>query len=133
MEHALTERGCWPDGAVEDDESLPDDAATSLPLRYQWIVWEQLMASGSKSIQYSESAKRIASCDIVEDFWQTCLRLPQPSELLSNRMALNAADRFRTIDARMVFREDITPQWEGRRSARRVLEHPRVGCDRRNH
>ena len=91
--------------AVEDDEGLPDDAATSLPLRYHWIVWEQLMASGSKSIQYSESTRRIASCDNVEDFWQTCVRLPQPSELLSNRMAVDVADRFRTIDARMFFRE----------------------------
>ena len=40
------------------------------------------------------------------------MRLPQPSELLSNRMALNVANRFRTIEARMVFREGITPQWE---------------------
>ena len=61
------------------------------------------LGSGSKSIQYSESTRRIASCDNMEDFWQTCVRLPQPSELLSNRMALNVADRFRTIDARMVF------------------------------
>ena len=91
------------DIAVEDDEGLPDDAATSLALRYRWIVWEQLMASGSKSIQYSESTRRIASCDNVEDFWQTWVRLPQPSELFSNRMVLNVADGFRTIDARMVF------------------------------
>ena len=75
------------------------------------------MASGSKSIQYSESTRRIASCDNMEDFWQTCVRLPQPSELLSNRMALNVADRFRTIDARMVFREGITPQWEDEANA----------------
>ena len=42
MEHALTERVFWPDGqviAVQDDEGLPDDASTSLPLRYQRIVW----------------------------------------------------------------------------------------------
>ena len=75
------------------------------------------MASGSESIQYSESTRRIASCDNMEDFWQTCVRLPQPSELLSNRMALNVADRFRTIDARMVFREGITPQWEDEANA----------------
>ena len=67
------------------------------------------MASGSKCIQYSESTRRIASCDNMEDFWR--------SELLSNRMALNVADRFRTIDARMVFREGTPPQWEDEANA----------------
>ena len=75
------------------------------------------MASGSKSIQDSQSTRRIASCDNMEDFWQTCVRLPQPAELLSNRMALNVAYRFRTIDARMVFREGIPPQWEDEANA----------------
>mmetsp|Transcript_29938 Transcript_29938/g.79776 ORF Transcript_29938/g.79776 Transcript_29938/m.79776 type:complete len:229 (-) Transcript_29938:70-756(-) len=105
------------DIADEDDEGLPDDSATTLPLRYQWIVWEQLMASGSKSIQYSESTRRIASCDNVEDFWQTWVRLPQPSELLSHRMVLNVTDGFHIIDALMVFREGITPQWEDEANA----------------
>ena len=36
-----------------------------------------------------------------KDFWQTCVRLPQPSEFLSTRMVLNIADGFR----------GITPQW----------------------
>ena len=30
-----------------------------------------------------------------EDFWQSCVRLPKPSELLSTRMVLNVADGFR--------------------------------------
>merc|ERR1719265_28308 len=95
----------------EDEEPL-SEVVGSLPLRYRWVVWEQLMASSGKSIQYSESTRQIASFDTAEDFWKTWGQLPQPSELLSNRMVLNVAEGFHIVDAVMVFREGITPQWE---------------------
>ena len=103
--------------AVKDDESLPDDAAMSLLLRYQWIVWEAV--DGVWQQEHPVQRVNDTNCfmDNMEDFWQTCVRLPQPSEFLSNRMALNVADRFRTIDARVVFREGITPRCEDEANA----------------
>mmetsp|Transcript_37093 Transcript_37093/g.86345 ORF Transcript_37093/g.86345 Transcript_37093/m.86345 type:complete len:232 (-) Transcript_37093:87-782(-) len=100
----------------EEDE-LGEDVAANLPLRYRWVVWEQLMASGTKSIQYSESTRQIASCETVEDFWKMWVQLPQPSELFSHRMVLNVSDGFHIVDALMVFRDGIKPQWEDEANA----------------
>mmetsp|Transcript_31871 Transcript_31871/g.62745 ORF Transcript_31871/g.62745 Transcript_31871/m.62745 type:complete len:234 (+) Transcript_31871:83-784(+) len=97
----------------DDAPAVPGtELPETLPLRHRWIVWEQLMASGSKAIQYSESTRQIASCETVEEFWRTWVQLPQPSEMLTQRMVLNVADGFHIIDALMVFREGIAPQWE---------------------
>jgi len=103
------------DGHEEEGEAVEPvggDVASSLPLRHRWVVWEQLMASGGKSIQYSESTRQIASCETVEEFWKTWAQLPQPSELLSHRMVLSVSDGFHIVDALMIFRDGIKPQWE---------------------
>jgi len=100
---------------ADDNEEDPLDAevvVAGLPLRYRWVVWEQLMAAGGRNLQYSESTRQIASCESVEDFWKTWGQLPQPSEILSHRMVLNVADGFHIVDALMIFRDGITPQWE---------------------
>lgn len=102
-----------------DEEVLLDGEVVppGLPLRYRWVVWEQLMAASGKSIQYSESTRQIASCETVEDFWKMWQQLPQPSELLSNRMVLNVTEGFHIVDALMIFRDGIKPQWEDEANA----------------
>mmetsp|Transcript_30 Transcript_30/g.39 ORF Transcript_30/g.39 Transcript_30/m.39 type:complete len:230 (+) Transcript_30:70-759(+) len=101
----------------EQDDNDQAELPSHLPLRYRWIMWEQIQGSGGKTIQYSESVRQIASCDTVEAFWKTWVQLPQPSELLSQRMVLNVSDGFHIIDALMVFRDGITPQWEDEANA----------------
>mmetsp|Transcript_12684 Transcript_12684/g.28028 ORF Transcript_12684/g.28028 Transcript_12684/m.28028 type:complete len:231 (-) Transcript_12684:98-790(-) len=99
--------------ADDHDEGLDDDTVPGdLPLRFRWVVWEQLMATTAGKSQYSESTRQIASCETVEGFWKTWALLPQPSELLTNRMVLNVQDGFHIVDALMVFRDGIMPQWE---------------------
>lgn len=101
-----------------DEETVGDgEVVGNLPLRCRWVVWEQLMASGGKTIQYSESTRQIAACETVDAFWKAWGRLPQPSELISNRMVHNNADGFLIVDALMVFRDGITPQWEDEANA----------------
>lgn len=100
-------------GDENDYDTANDTNSTgSLPLLYRWVVWQQFMSTGAKSSQYSESTQQIASCDTVEDFWRTWAQLPQPSELLTNRMALKLEGSMHFIDALMIFREGITPEWE---------------------
>lgn len=103
------------DGGV--DPGGGEAASTEHPLRYRWIVWQQLMASG-KAAQYSEATRQVASCGTVEDFWGVWGRLPQPSELLGKAMVNDqAADGFQTVDALMLFRDGIMPQWEDEANA----------------
>eukprot|EP00406_Dinophysis_acuminata_P007365 CAMPEP_0179236040 /NCGR_PEP_ID=MMETSP0797-20121207/13721_1 /TAXON_ID=47934 /ORGANISM="Dinophysis acuminata, Strain DAEP01" /LENGTH=230 /DNA_ID=CAMNT_0020943281 /DNA_START=69 /DNA_END=761 /DNA_ORIENTATION=+ len=107
--------------AEEVDQEIGDgdqeDLPPSLPLRYRWAVWEQLMAGSDKAVGYSESTRQITAFDTVEDFWKTWERLPQPSELRSSRMILDVAEGFHIVDGLMVFRDGIRPQWEDEANA----------------
>eukprot|EP00927_Polykrikos_kofoidii_P057476 TRINITY_DN51616_c0_g1_i1.p1 TRINITY_DN51616_c0_g1~~TRINITY_DN51616_c0_g1_i1.p1 ORF type:complete len:247 (-),score=47.81 TRINITY_DN51616_c0_g1_i1:20-700(-) len=102
---------------IADTEGEPSDSTAQLPLQSTWVIWEQLMGTGGKALQYSESTKQIASCDTVESFWDSWSRLPQPSELLNNRMVFPVSDGFHVVDALMIFREGISPQWEDEANA----------------
>merc|ERR1712137_1154147 len=73
---------------------------------------QQLMASSGKVVHYSEATREIGSCDTAESFWQMWARLPQPSELLQNRMVLHADGGCHIVDALMIFRDGVQPQWE---------------------
>eukprot|EP00929_Paragymnodinium_shiwhaense_P016398 TRINITY_DN124710_c0_g1_i1.p1 TRINITY_DN124710_c0_g1~~TRINITY_DN124710_c0_g1_i1.p1 ORF type:complete len:236 (-),score=61.65 TRINITY_DN124710_c0_g1_i1:53-760(-) len=99
-----------------DDHDSGDPAEEPpLPLRAKWIVWQQLMAMPGKAVAYGDSTRQIACVDTVESFWQTWSRLPQPSQLLQRRMAVKeSADTggYHYVDAMMLFREGIQPQWE---------------------
>ncbi|CAL1170656.1 unnamed protein product [Cladocopium goreaui] len=90
-----------------------------LPLKCSWVVWQQRAApkstSGTSSSHYEESTTQIASISSVEEFWQTWERLPQPSDLLTRRMAeknLDGSEDCHYVDALMIFREGVLPQWE---------------------
>ncbi|CAJ1399689.1 unnamed protein product [Effrenium voratum] len=97
-----------------DDVELHEDGGVleELPLRHTWVVWQQLASSG-KSVPYDQSTKQLAVVQSVEDFWQTWECLPQPSDLLTRRMAEKTAeDCYHTVDALMIFRQGVLPQWE---------------------
>ncbi|CAE7252442.1 NCBP [Symbiodinium natans] len=96
------------------DEEQDPDVPEVLPLRCTWVVWQQRASSG-KSVPYEQSTKQIASMESVEDFWRTFDRLPQPSDLLTRRMAEKTEefqDAPHVVDALMIFRDGVLPQWE---------------------
>ncbi|CAK8985838.1 Eukaryotic translation initiation factor NCBP (Novel cap-binding protein) (nCBP) (mRNA cap-binding protein) [Durusdinium trenchii] len=73
-------------GEDQDDGGMPD----GLALRFTWVVWQQRAAS--KTVPYEQATKQLATMASVEDFWQTWEVLPQPSELLTRRMASKTSD-----------------------------------------
>eukprot|EP00439_Symbiodinium_sp_Y106_P025674 s6720_g3.t1 len=101
-----------PDDASDFDEEQDPGVPEALPLRHTWVVWQQL-ASPGKTVPYEQSTKQIASVSSVEDFWPVFDRLPQPSDLLTRRMTeTTQEDGSHVVDALMIFRDGVLPQWE---------------------
>lgn len=84
-----------------------------LPLEHQWNVWLLTTLTDAKA-SYKESTKKIASVGTIDEFWALHGQLPQPSELLDQRMI--TADGMQ-IDAIMFFKDGIAPQWEDPKNA----------------
>jgi len=103
------------DDAEEQEEILKKE----LPLKYTWVVWEQIMqASDGKAAQYSDATHKVAPFSSVQDFWKLWNHMPQPSELLDQkRMVREQFDGLHVIDAIMIFRENIRPEWEDKLNA----------------
>merc|ERR1711948_40856 len=55
----------------------------------------------------------VSSFASVQEFWKLWNHMPQPSELLEQkRMVREQPDGLHVIDAIMIFRENIRPEWE---------------------
>mmetsp|Transcript_29964 Transcript_29964/g.95624 ORF Transcript_29964/g.95624 Transcript_29964/m.95624 type:complete len:239 (-) Transcript_29964:123-839(-) len=93
---------------------LEDMKSKDPALRYTWTIWEQIMQStDAKAAQYSDATHRVASFSTVKGFWKYWNHLPQPSELLDGKKFVReTADSRSVVDALMVFREGIKPEWE---------------------
>jgi len=97
-----------PSAAELEDMKNKDPA-----LRYTWTIWEQIMQSDAKNAAYSDATHRVASFSTVKGFWKYWNHLPQPSELLDGKKFVReTADSRSVVDALMVFREGIKPEWE---------------------
>jgi len=82
-------------------------------LRYTWTIWEQIMQNDAKNAQYSDATHKVASFQTVKGFWKYWNHLPQPSELLDGKKFVReTAETKSVVDALMVFREGIKPEWE---------------------
>jgi|Transcript_116766 translation initiation factor 4E len=102
------------DNADESEEMIKKD----LPLRYPWAIWEQIMQSSDKASQYSDATHKVAQFTTVQEFWKLWNHMPQPSELLEQkRMVREQPDGLHVIDAIMIFRENIRPEWEDKLNA----------------
>lgn len=103
--------------ASEEDEMMSKD----LPLRFTWVIWEQIMLSGEKAAQagaYSDATHKVAGFNTVQSFWKLWNHMPQPSELLdSKRMVREQPDGLHVIDAIMIFRDGVRPEWEDKLNA----------------
>merc|ERR1719424_2416066 len=97
---------------------LEEQINKPLPLRYTWSIWEQIMQSGDGKAVYSDATHKVASFSSVQDFWKLWNHMPQPSELLDQkRMVREQPDGLHVIDAIMIFRENIRPEWEDKLNA----------------
>lgn len=103
--------------AAEDADA--DEISKELPLRCTWAVWEQIMQTGDKAAQYSDATHQVSSFSTVQDFWRHWNHLPQPSELLEQkRMVREKGEGVHAIDALMIFREGVRPEWEDQFNAK---------------
>jgi len=98
----------------EADEALLD---VELPLKYTWVLWEQMVpGSDTKggSNSYSDATKKVQAFSTLQDFWGIWNGMPQPSELLEQKriMREQASGNQTIIDAFMIFREGVRPEWE---------------------
>mmetsp|Transcript_29 Transcript_29/g.91 ORF Transcript_29/g.91 Transcript_29/m.91 type:complete len:239 (-) Transcript_29:442-1158(-) len=93
---------------------LEDMKSKDPALRFTWTIWEQIMQStDAKAAQYSDATHRVASFSTVKGFWKYWNHLPQPSELLDGKKFVReTADSRSVVDALMVFRDGIKPEWE---------------------
>lgn len=105
--------------AAEDIDEKDELLKKDLPLRFTWVIWEQIMqSSDGKAAQYSDATHKVAPFSIVQDFWKLWNHMPQPSELLEQkRMVREQPDGLHVIDAIMIFRENIRPEWEDKMNA----------------
>jgi translation initiation factor 4E len=104
---------------VATEEETEDIMKKDLPLRYTWCLWEQLAQTDTRGgSHYSDATKRVRSFSTVQEFWQIWNFLPQPSELLNNhRLVREEGDAVHIVDALMIFREGIKPEWEDKMNA----------------
>eukprot|EP00429_Kryptoperidinium_foliaceum_P138572 CAMPEP_0176273440 /NCGR_PEP_ID=MMETSP0121_2-20121125/46221_1 /TAXON_ID=160619 /ORGANISM="Kryptoperidinium foliaceum, Strain CCMP 1326" /LENGTH=226 /DNA_ID=CAMNT_0017613625 /DNA_START=73 /DNA_END=753 /DNA_ORIENTATION=- len=100
-------------------EESNEEVKKDLPLRYSWTIWEQVMQSGDgKAAQYSDATHKVSSFNTVQDFWRHWNHVPQPSELLEQkRMVREQPDGLHVIDALMIFRDGVRPEWEDKLNA----------------
>lgn len=105
---------------TEDTEENEEMLKKDMPLRYTWAIWEQIMlpSEGKGASQYSDATHKVASFSTVQDFWKLWNHMPQPSELLEQkRMVREQPDGLHVIDAIMIFRDNIRPEWEDKMNA----------------
>mmetsp|Transcript_23859 Transcript_23859/g.54523 ORF Transcript_23859/g.54523 Transcript_23859/m.54523 type:complete len:232 (-) Transcript_23859:122-817(-) len=104
---------------TEDSEESEEMLKKDLPLRYTWAIWEQIMqSSDGKTAQYSDATHKVSSFSSVQEFWKLWNHMPQPSELLEQkRMVREQEDGLHVIDAIMIFRDNIRPEWEDKMNA----------------
>jgi len=92
---------------------LEDMKSKDPALRYTWTIWEQIMQTDQKASQYSDATHRVASFSTVKGFWKYWNHLPQPSQLLDGKKFVREQGEQRNVvDALMVFRDGIKPEWE---------------------
>jgi len=99
-----------------DLKDLKDDP----PLKCTWAIWEQILPSAdAKTSRYSDATHKIASFSTAQEFWRYWNHLPQPSELLrQKRMVREEEDGLVQVDALMIFRDGVRPEWEDEMNAK---------------
>mmetsp|Transcript_112910 Transcript_112910/g.326150 ORF Transcript_112910/g.326150 Transcript_112910/m.326150 type:complete len:236 (+) Transcript_112910:211-918(+) len=101
-------------GAPEKESAECESALREpMPLKTPWTLWEQV-ATGS----YSTS--KVCTFTTAQQFWSVWNGVPQPSDLLDNKRFFRDQQNGPplAIDAIMIFREGIGPQWEDEANAK---------------
>lgn len=92
-----------------DEESEETVAALREPmyLSSAWVLWEQ-------NAMTTYNCRNVVTFRTAQEFWQVWNGIPQPSELLDHKRFMREQPNGQSvaIDAIMIFREGILPEWE---------------------
>lgn len=97
----------------DDDEAIIEALQQPLELKDKWVLWEQVVQEG-KNEKYADATRKVTKFNTVQDFWGIWNGMPQPSELLEQKRIMRDQPNGPSvaIDAVMIFKEGIAPQWE---------------------
>jgi translation initiation factor 4E len=97
----------------EEDESVVEALREPMKLRDNWVLWEQVVVDG-KSEKYADATRKVTKFNTVQEFWGIWNGLPQPSELLESKRIMRDQSNGQAvaIDAIMIFKDGISPEWE---------------------
>lgn len=101
----------------ENDESMIEALQEPRKLRDNWVLWEQVVQE--KGGGYADATKKVTSFNTVQDFFAIWNGIPQPSELLESKRIMREQRNGQSvaIDAIMIFKDGITPEWEHEKNA----------------
>jgi len=108
--------GCF----SKDDVATVADLSKDPPLRYTWVLWEQISGDSKGQTSYTDQTHMVAQIGTVKEFWKYWNHLPQPSELLQQKKFVREDEvtgQQHVVDAIMIFREGIRPEWEDKVNA----------------
>eukprot|EP00930_Biecheleria_cincta_P049777 TRINITY_DN34982_c0_g1_i1.p1 TRINITY_DN34982_c0_g1~~TRINITY_DN34982_c0_g1_i1.p1 ORF type:complete len:223 (-),score=38.24 TRINITY_DN34982_c0_g1_i1:305-973(-) len=92
----------------EEDGDTQVALLQPMPLQDTWVLWE-MRAGGS----YADSMKEVVAFKTAQEFWSIWNGVPQPSILLDSKRIIRAEGSTQTqIDAIMLFKQGIRPEWE---------------------
>mmetsp|Transcript_27650 Transcript_27650/g.60213 ORF Transcript_27650/g.60213 Transcript_27650/m.60213 type:complete len:234 (-) Transcript_27650:82-783(-) len=101
-------------GLPEEDSDTQKALLDPMPLKDTWVLWEQAVPAGGNS--FHESLKKIVGFKTAQEFWSIWNGVPQPSELLENKRITRdnpgSGSQPTAIDAIMIFKEGVRPEWE---------------------
>merc|ERR1719408_430282 len=100
-------------GIEEDtDDGVIEALQEPMKLRDNWALWEQVSGGGY-------APEHVCKFNTVQDFWGIWNGIPQPSELLESKriMRERRSGSAVAIDAIMIFKDGIKPEWEDEKNA----------------
>jgi len=101
-------------GLKEDDEDALELIKQPLKFLDTWVLWEQVVPNESNKAKYADNTRKVTKITTLQDFWAIYNGIPQPSELLEQKQIMREQPNGTSvaIDAIMIFKEGIAPEWE---------------------
>jgi len=100
----------------EEDDEVAEALREPMKLKDNWVLWEQVVPNETtgKATSYNDNTHKVTKFTTVQDFWGIWNGLPQPSELLDQKRIMRNQSNGQSvaIDAIMIFKEGINPEWE---------------------
>lgn len=95
----------------DEDDDVMEALCEPMRLKYTWVLWEQVVQDQGR---YNDAMRKVTNFSTAQEFWAIWNGIPQPSELIeSRRMVREQANGTNVaIDALMIFRDGISPEWE---------------------